>query len=64
MQNTIKVSDLTIPEFKSLIRETIIETLKELYIPDVDDAEQKELEAMFGKKPIEEEYVYEKEIEI
>ncbi len=62
--NDLKVSDLSVSEFKALIRETLIETLEGLGIPEVDDEEQKELEAMFGKKPKAEEFVSEKQIEI
>ena len=59
-----KVSDLSISEFKSLIKETMIETLESYGISEVDEGEQQELEIMFGKKPKKEKYSEEKTIEI
>lgn len=56
--------DLSIAEFKTLIRETMIETLESFGIPEVDNGEQKELEEMFGKKPKSGQFVIEKEIEV
>jgi len=62
--NTMKVSDLSISEFKKLIKETMLETLESISIPKVDEDEQRELEAMFGKKPGEEQFVSERKIEL
>ena len=58
-----KVSDLSIQEFQSLIRETILETLKEFSLREIDTEEQAELEAMFGTDPGSEKAVYEREIQ-
>ncbi len=62
--NTLKVSDLSVSEFKKLIKETMLETLVSFGIPEVDEEEQQELEAMFGKKPAQEEFVSERKIEL
>ena len=59
-----KVSDLSIQEFQSLIRETILETLKEFSLREIDTEEQAELEAMFGTDPGSETAVYEREIQL
>jgi hypothetical protein len=59
-----KVSDLSIQEFQSLIRETILETLKEFSLREIDTEEQAELEAMFGTDPGSEKAVYEREIQL
>ncbi|GCC11172.1 hypothetical protein IPdc08_01221 [archaeon] len=69
MENT-KVGELTLIEFKRIIRDIITEAIEELgysefsEITYVDDEEQKELEAMFGKQPEKEEYVLGREIEL
>ncbi len=69
MENA-KVGELTLAEFKAIIRDIIIEALEELgysessEIAYVDDEEQKELEAMFGKQPEKKEYVLERDIEL
>ncbi len=66
--NNLKVADLSVEEFKVLLRETVIETLRDMlsreHILDVDDEEQQELEAMFGKSPQQEEFVSERTIEV
>ena len=62
--NTMKVSDLSISEFKKLIKETMLETLESISIPEVDEEEQMELEAMFGKKPVQEQFVSERKVEL
>ena len=59
-----KVSDLSIQEFQALIRETILETLKEFSLREIDTEEQAELEAMFGTDPGSEKAVYEREIQL
>ncbi|MBW1745167.1 MAG: hypothetical protein JRG74_08595 [Deltaproteobacteria bacterium] len=59
-----KVSDLSIQEFQGLIRETILETLKEFSLREIDTEEQAELEAMFGTDPGSEKAVYEREIQL
>ena len=59
-----KVSDLSIQEFQALIRETILETLKEFSLREIDNEEQAELEAMFGTDPGSEKAVYEREIQL
>ncbi len=67
----IRVSELSIKEFKQLVKEVLIEVLKDmdvrievLDVPYVSDEEQKELEGMFGKNPDIVEFVYKKEIEV
>ncbi len=62
--NTSKVSDLSVSEFKKLIKETMLETLVSFGVPEVDEEEQKELEAMFGNKPTQEQFASEKKIEL
>ncbi len=62
--SSVKVSDLSIPEFKKLIKETMLETLMDFGIAEVSDEEQKELEKMFGKKPTQEGFVSERKIEL
>lgn len=62
--NTLKVSDLSVSEFKKLIKETMLETLVSFGVPEVDEEEQKELEAMFGNKPTQEQFGSEKKIEL
>jgi hypothetical protein len=57
-------TDLSIQEFQSLIRETILETLKEFSLREIDTEEQAELEAMFGTDPGSEKAVYEREIQL
>jgi hypothetical protein len=68
MMNTTRVADLSIAEFQSLIRETIIETVRGLLehkvIPEIEDAEQRELEAMFGNAPEPEEFVTTRSLEL
>ena len=64
MNVVTKVSDLSIQEFKTMIKETMIETLKEYVLREVNDEEQTELEAMFGTGPRSEKAVCEREIEI
>jgi hypothetical protein len=59
-----KVSDLSIQEFQSLIRKTILETLNEFSLREIDTEEQDELEAMFGTDPGSEKAVYEREIQL
>ena len=59
-----KVSELSIDELKTLMRETMLETLHEFQLREIDDDEQEELEAMFGTAPYPEECVYEREIEV
>ena len=61
--NTItKVSELSIEDLKTVIRETMLETLHEFSLQEIDDDEQAELEAMFGPSPQAEEAVYERQI--
>jgi hypothetical protein len=66
--NNLKVADLSIEEFKTLMREIVFETLQDMlskeHILEVDDGEQQELEAMFGKSPQLEEFVSERTIEL
>lgn len=68
MMNNLKVADLSIEEFKALIREIVAETLRDIlsreHILDVDDEEQQELKAMFGRSPQPEEFVSERTIEL
>ncbi|MBF0100223.1 MAG: hypothetical protein HQK77_04875 [Desulfobacterales bacterium] len=64
MSAVIKVSDLSIEDFKILIKKTIRETLHEFISREIDDDDQAELETMFGKTPTSEYPVYEREIEI
>ncbi len=59
-----KVSDLSIQELQALIRETMLETLKEFSLTEIDTEEQAELETMFGTGPRSEEAVYEREIQL
>ncbi|MBC8186401.1 hypothetical protein H8E88_35415 [candidate division KSB1 bacterium] len=64
-----KVADLSVDEFKEIIRDTVIETFKrdildKEMLPYIDDKEQQQLEEMFGKKPMSEEFISEREIEI
>lgn len=59
-----KVSDLSIQEFRALIRKTILETLNEFSLREIDTEEQAELEAMFGTDPGSEKAVYEREIQL
>jgi hypothetical protein len=44
-----KISDLSVTEFKTLIRETMIETLESFGIPEVDNDEQREREGMSSR---------------
>ena len=66
--DTTKVSELTVTEFKVLIRDTVIDTVQNIikgkYIPYVDDDEQNELESMFGKKPYPQEFISKAQIEL
>ena len=59
-----KVPDLSIQELQALIRETMLETLKEFSLREIDTEEQAELEAMFGTDPRSEKTVYEREIQL
>jgi len=59
-----KVSELSIEDLKTLIRETMLETLQEFSLQEIDDDEQAELEAMFGTSPLAEEAVYERQIDL
>lgn len=59
-----KVSELSIEDLKKLIRETMLETLQEFSLREIDDDEQAELEAMFGTSPKAEEVVYERQIDL
>jgi len=59
-----KVSDLSIQELQALIRETMLETLKEFSLREVDTEKQAELEAMFGTDPGSDKAVYERKIQI
>jgi len=64
-----RVADLSVDEFKEIIRDTVIKTLKKdiinkEIIPYINDNEQQELEKMFGKNPLPEEFISEREIEI
>lgn len=59
-----KVSDLSIQELQALIRVTMLETLKEFNLREIDTEEQAELEAMFGTEPRSEKAVYEREIQL
>ena len=59
-----KVSELSIEDLKILIRDTILETLHEFSLREIDDDEQAELEAMFGTSPRPEDAVYERHIEL
>jgi uncharacterized protein YaaW (UPF0174 family) len=59
-----KVSDLSIQELKTLIRETMLETLQEFTLREISDDEQAELEAMFGAAPHPDEVVYERTIDV
>ena len=59
-----KVSDLSIQELQVLIRETMLETLKEFGLQEINTEEQAELEAMFGTDPRSEKAVYEREIQL
>ncbi len=59
-----KVSDLSIQELQALIRVTMLETLKEFNLREIDTEEQAELEAMFGTNPRFEKAVYEREIQL
>lgn len=66
--HTTKVADLSVVEFQALMRETIIETVRGLLenrvVPEIEDAEQRELEAMFGKAPEPEEFVMTRSLEL
>lgn len=66
--DTTKVSELTITEFKALIRDTVTDTVQNIFkgkhIPYVDDQEQNELEAMFCKKPSPQKFIFETQIEL
>ncbi len=64
MSVATKVSDLSIEDLKTIIREIMLETLQEFSVREVDDNEQGELEAMFGSAPFAEEAVYERQIDI
>ena len=64
MSATTTVADLSIEELKTLIKNTMLETLQEFSLREIDDDEQAELEAMFGTVPHEEETVYERHIEL
>ncbi len=59
-----KVSELSIQDLKMVIRETMLETLQEFSLREIDDEEQAELEAMFGSSPHAEEAVYERAINV
>ena len=59
-----KVSDLSTKELKTLIKETMLETLQELRLGEIDSEEQDELESMFGCTPIHKEYFHERELEL
>lgn len=58
------VSELSVQEFKTLIRETMLETLQEFSLREIDDDEQAELEAMFGVSPHAEDAAYERAIDV
>jgi len=66
--NTTKVADLSVAEFQALMRETIIETVRGLLenrvVSEIEDAEQRELEAMFGNAPEPEEFVTTRSLEL
>lgn len=67
--SSTKVAELSVDEFKEIIRDTVIETFKKNILdreilPYIDDKEQQELEEMFGKRPMSEEFISEREIEI
>ncbi len=67
--SSTKVAELSVDEFKEIIRDTVIETFKKNILdreilPYIDDKEQQELEEMFGKRPMSEELISEREIEI
>lgn len=66
--NTTKISELTVSEFKVLIRDTVIDTVQNIitrkYIPYIDDEEQNELESMFGKNPYPQEFISKAQIEL
>lgn len=64
MSMAAKVSDLSTEELKTLIKETMLETLLELRLGEIADEEQEELESMFGSAPIQEEFVHEREIDL
>ena len=64
MNVTKKISDFSVYDLKILIREIILETLKEYRLREIDDEEQVELETMFGKSPHPEKIVFEREIQI
>lgn len=59
-----KISDLSIRELQALIKETMLETLKEFSIREIDVEEQSELEEMFGSIPRSEKIVYERKIQL
>ncbi len=59
-----KISDLSIRELQDLIKETMLETLKEFSIREIDVEEQSELEEMFGSVPRSEKIVYERKIQL
>ena len=59
-----KISDLSIRELQALIKETMLETLKEFSIREIDVEEQSELEEMFGSVPRSEKIVYERKIQL
>lgn len=59
-----KISDISVYELKTLIREIMLETLKEYSLCEIDDEEQVELETMFGKTPHLEKTVFEREIKM
>ena len=59
-----KVSDLSIQELQALIRVTMLETLKEFNLREIDTEEQAKLEAMFGTDPGSKKVVYEREIQL
>ncbi|MCP4402980.1 MAG: hypothetical protein GY801_37460 [bacterium] len=58
------VSELSIEDLKILIGETMLETLQEFSLREIDDDEQAELEAMFGPSPRAEEALYERQIDL
>ncbi|MHA1886944.1 MAG: hypothetical protein ACTSX0_02870 [Promethearchaeota archaeon] len=64
MNVTKKISDLSVYELKTLIREIMLETLEEYRLHEINDKEQLELETMFGKTPHQEKTVFEREIQV
>ncbi len=66
MEALMKVSDLSIQELKILIKEVMIEILKDFNERriNIDNEEQLELEAMFGDTPYSDKPIYSRQIEI